>query len=459
MIPFRPRRTQVFYGPYEFGLVGTAPTFNWATSVVRDGKLDQLFQQNTLDFNGTMLRAGLPSGDLASFVQDINGLQTALTTPNQEFRILYDGNPIVSGIYPRINNVVIDEGTWADRVEYSFELEYDESFSASGQVQSFSETWGFNEAEDRRSALVQHDISAVGLNTGGSGINNALSNAITFVNSKTGYQNAVVGTPAFVQVSGVTFDAYEELRSEQVDTQSASYSVSETFTLSSGNYVRTGTAQLSQADDGINTLTIDGNIRGLGRGEVCYDRALAAWSGVVRPSLPAEASGIYQALGGRATIFTNDFDSLSVTENRSLGTIDFSASYTDSPSDNLPSGVTDFSINVQDNQPVGVFASFGIPERVEGNIVQNIGTTTEGSFAVQGSATGKSDFPFVQLLAYVEDRVNAIRPIASNYTTLRQTSKSINKDELNNVVSFNISWTYTKELTSIDAFDGDVTIE
>jgi hypothetical protein len=235
--------------------------------------------------------------------------------------------------------------------------------------------------------------------------------------------------------------------------------VSETFTLSSGNFVHTRTGQLSQGEDGINTISLDGTIRGLGRGDNAISRATTAYNGNIKPNFAADASGVYSELGGLATLFTNNFNTLSVTRNEFAGTVDYSVSFTDSPSDNLPSGILDLTFTVQDNEPTRLFASFVIPERTIGNVIQDIGTSTEGTFTIQGSVQGKSDFPFVSLLSFVEDRVNNNRPQPIDYQTLRLTDKSINKDELNNTVNFNFTWTYTLELSQVDSQNGPITVD
>jgi hypothetical protein len=385
-------------------------------------------------------------------------LQQALASGNQEFRILFNGIPQLSGIFPKVSNVTFDEGTWTTRIDYSFTFDYEEDFFSTS-VQSFTEAWTFDEQEDRRSVTANHNVSAVGLNTNPSGANNAFANARTFVLSKTGYDNVVAGSPAFVQVSGTPTAAYEELRNEQVDVQGGTFAVSETFTLSSGTFIHTRTGQFSQDDNGVGTVSINGNIRGLGRGDTAYPRALSAWDDDIKPKLPADASGIYSELGGDATLFTTSFNSLSVTRNTFGGTLDYSVAYTDSPTENLPSGILDFTFAIADQEPVRLKASFSIFDRSLGNVVQDVGTSTEGTFSIQGNTVGKPGFPFDDLLSFVEDKVNESRPIPANYVTLRLTQKQINKDELNNTIQFNIGWTYTKELSGVEDGTTDLVID
>jgi len=441
--------SEMFYGNYQFSPV---PLFSWTTETIYDANAVHTFIRHTLDFTGTLLD-GRPSqnGSLDFLILRMKALQNGLASGQQEWRVNFDGNPVISGIYPRVTSVAFAEGIWIDRMDYTFTFQYDEDFHNTG-IQSYTETWNFEEQDDRRTVSAKHDISAVGLNTTPSGVNNSVSNAMTFVLARTGYGNVVAGAPAFVQVSG-SYSAYEELRTEQIDVQAGTFGVSENFTLSSGSYIHKRTSQFAQDDQGIITVSMDGEIRGLGRGDTGWPRALSGWQNQVRPRMPMDASGTYSQLNGTAILFTSNPKSLSITKSEFAGTINYSVAYTDSPTENLPSGILDFTFNVVDNEPVIVYASFPIFERSLGNVIQNVGTSSEGTYSITGSAVAKPDYIFNDLLDYVETRVNARRPSSVNYQTLRLTQKQITKDEDNKTVNFSIVWTYTKELSQA-AVDG-----
>ncbi|HEX5187376.1 MAG TPA: hypothetical protein VFV86_10855, partial [Nitrososphaeraceae archaeon] len=260
--------------------------------------------------------------------------------------------------------------------------------------------------------------------------------------------------PAFIAASG-TVAAYEGRRTENVDVGQGSFSINETFILSSGAYVHTYSYQLSTNNLGVSVVNLDGNIRGLGRDGKAYPRAYAGWLNI-KNNLPAEASGAYSELGGHATLYTNNYESFSLTRNKLLGTLDYSVSYTDDSTQNLPSGIQDFSISVQENKAMRLFASFPIMERTLGNIVQDIGTTTEGTISITGTAVGEQGYPFDDLLVYTESRINELRPLSVNYVTLRLSDVNVTKDELRNTVNFTITYTYTKDLSNILNGDDDI---
>lgn len=442
---------RMFYGNYEFV---PAPIFSWNSELVRDPKQDALCIRHTLDFTGTLLYTG---GNDDSFDLVYNKklkLQAALASGKQPFLITQNGSPIVSGLYPLIQNVQFGEGVWVDRIPYTFSMIYEEDSENLG-ISSYNETWDYEENADRSTATASHAISAVGINTNPSGLNNAFSNAKSYVLAKKGWSNVVASTPAFVQASG-TYDAYEELRTENVDVAGGSYSINEKFTLSSGTYIHTSTASLSIDDASIGTLSIDGNIKGLGRSTLAFSRALTGWK-AIKPKLPLQASGYYSELEGPATLFTSHTTSYTVTRNEFDGTITYQVSYTDSPAENIPSGLQDWSINVSDQKPVRLYASFPIMERTLGNVVQDIGTSTEGTYTISGSAVGKANYPFASVLSYVQEQINLKRPLAVNYQTLRLNSKQINKEEDKNTVNFTLEWIYTVDLSQA-AVDGYITI-
>ena len=441
------------YGDYNFSPV---PIFSWSNELVRDEKQESLFLRTNVDFEGNLLET-LPSesGNFPKMYLQKELLKRALTeSGRQEWIITHEGNSVQSGIFPLVTNLEFAAGVWVDRIPYTFTFVFEQALSGKIPVQSFQENWNFEENEDR-SVTVSHDLSAVGINTSINDTSNSIQNAKLFILSRIGYSNVPAGHPVFASgTSNLPLTAFEERRTESVDVQAGSFGVTEQFTLSSGNYIHIQNGQFNTDAEGITTVSLDGNVRGLGRGDISYQRAISAINSIVRPNLPFDASGVYSEFGGEATIFTDTPQSRSFTKNKFAGTIDYSITYTDDPTQDLPSGVQDFTITVQDDKPVRLFASFPIMERALGNVVQDIGTSTEGRFTISGSAIGKQGFLFTSLMDFVEGKINALKPMSIDYITLRLDSRSITKDEEKNTLNFTFVWLYTKDLSSIpDATD------
>ena len=430
------QRTNMYYGDYSFSPV---PTFSWNTVIVRDNKDEPLYKQHTLNFAGFLLvETASESGQLDTIIEKQNDLRDALGSGNQEWRITYDGISIVSGIYPKIQDVTIEEGLWVDRAPYSFTFIYDEDFNSTG-IKSYDESWQYAENEDRLTVEIIHDINAIGQNTNPSGTNNAFTNAKNYVIARTGYANAVANSPFFVQISGHSFSAYEEFRTEQVNVSAGGYGISEKFTLSSGVYIHTYTGNYSIDENGIVTTQIDGNIRGLGRGDAGFDNALIGWS-AISGNFPSVASGIYSRFNGGATLYTKNYDTFSVSQNQSAANIGYSVSYNDDPSEDLPDGIREATFTTSDNQPQNIYVSFSIPLRAAGVLFQNIGTKSVGQFSLNGNIIGSPSTEMSVLENYMNTKIDEYEPTSKS--EYYKTSHSITKDEDKKTLQFTVSWDY-----------------
>lgn len=433
-MPFPQLTTRMFYGTYEFAPV---PLMTWTTELVRSAQDESLSLRRTIGLEGQLL--GFPpvceSGNFPGLMAQREALHDAVTTSGQEFRITHEGIHQVSGIFPTLETLEFAAGTWATEIPYAIEFSYKEEIDGNA-VDSFSEVWEFEELEDRVSYSARHTISAVGTNTAPSGNNNALENARNFVLARTGFNNIPAGHPAFVQASGAAsgigaLDAYEELRSESVDVQAGSVTVNEAFTVSSGCFTHIQDGSFSTDEQGITTVQINGNIQGLGRTPLRFSRALDSYNNFIEPLLIPKANGIYTQFGGSGTLVTANPRSLSFSQNESAGTLTYTRTYNDDPASNLPPDIQDASLSVQVSEPVQLHATIPIPERSVGPIVQDVGTTTPGTYTISGNAVGKTGVSIATVKAFVQTQINANLPVAAtlNAQTIILTQKSVTTDE------------------------------
>lgn len=434
-----PLKTKMFYGSYEFRPV---PLFTWTTELVKSDQGESLSLQRTLDLTGLLLDeecSGFPS-----LMVERDNLHNAVTTSGQEFRITHDGMPVVSGIFPELENISFAEGTWASEIPYTISWTYSEAVEEKA-VENFSENWDFEESEDRLHFVVNHNVSAVGINTAASGGNNSLGNARNFVLTRTGYDKVPVSHPAFVQGSGAPLIAYETVRTESVDSQAGSFSVNETFVVSSGAFTHVQNGNFSKTQEGIVTVQIDGNIQGLGRGSEKFGRALSAYSTFIEPLLPSKAQQIYSQYGGSGTLVTSNPRTVSFSQTEQLGTIGYNRTYDDDPSSDLPPDIQDANVTVSISEPVVLHATIPIPERTVGPIVQDTGTTTPGTYTISGSVTGKTGVSINTVKAYALSLINGNLPSQGSLSaeTLIMTGKTTNTDELRRQFTFNLVWQYT----------------
>lgn len=422
--------TTMFYGAYQFL---PAPLMNKTIEYTYDAQ-GLVFIGNTYTLNGYLL---FPSGDFGEMMTRRAALEAALASGNQLFQIQHNSVPVIS-CYPTVNNVTFDEGVWVQKIPYSIEL-YEKTSSASiSGIESYSESWSFSEEDNNETIHVEHSVNAKGINTAGSGADNSLENAKTYVLNNTGYSSVPVFLPSFCKGSG-TLNAYESYRTENANENDGTYEITEIFTLSSGVYQHTLTSNFSTDDTGAVTVTVDGSVQGLGRGTTKFTNALIGWNDV-KSRIINTASGVYLRYGGTLNIPFNP-NTYSIAENSYLGTIEYSYTYIDSFI-SLPSGILEFEITKDIDEPVGLYASHAIINKIDGNIIQDLGTATEGTITISGRAVKKPDYPLADLKDYIETRITALAP-TGYATTYRVTQKSYSKDDTENVIEFSISWAFT----------------
>ena len=213
-----------------------------------------------------------------------------------------------------------------------------------------------------------------------------------------------------------------------------------------------------------------GTIKGLGRSNanasvgIAFDRALDGYN-TLRDSFPIEASGMYSLYKENASnfyLFTTNYLSLSVAENRCVATIQYSISYNDDPSENLPSGILEASTSVQRSEAVRLYATHPIIFRRLGNIIQDIKTTVEGRITISSSAraenTGDNTVDTNRAVAYIQSEVNRLRPNSADYQNLRHggTDQTLSDKDLSAQVT--VTYIFVTDLASVSDADSDIVL-
>ena len=423
--------TTMRYGDYYFSPM---PLLNYSVEYTYDADDELLYKLTTYSLTGSLI---VPSGEFVTMMTNKQALEDALGSGNQPF-VITDGGTVVTSGNPIVGSLSFDEGVWVNRIDYSTEMTIKDSSSASGNVESFVESWAFTEDENRRNVVVVHTVTAKGIDTSSSG-NNALENAKTYALIHTGYDTAPTFIPAFTEGSGV-LTAYSSLRTESADEAEKTYEITEEFVLSSGVYKYNQSATYDINEDGVASVTIEGDVAGLGRGnEDALTNAVVGW-GHIRDRLNDTASGVYVRYGGGKILNTTP-KSYSIGENSDAGIISFSYLFEDDTSV-LPSGITDFTMTKSTQEPVKLYASHAIVNKVDGPVVQDLGTSTEGTVSLAGSATKTDDYLITDLKSYINTRIAAEAP-TGYATAYRVTEQSYNIDETGNNVEFSVTWTFS----------------
>jgi len=474
---------EVWYGDHK---LVPAPFISWVVESQHDGNTKVRTVQTTrLTLEGTFV--DLPDGTYERMFEYQESLRSMFSVDAQEFKIvagagntnLASGTVIKDGIYPQITNVNVKPDIQHNVIDYTVDM-LESVASVSGQaVENMSDSWELSENDEDCYIDVTHTVSAKGINTLASGTD-AIDNARAAVSPRLGTTNIPYYLPEYTEPSGggspgaSRTNIYEVTvsRREASDILAGTYSVTEQFAIVSGTapYIHNNQNSFEENENGVATVTLRGTIKGLGRtnnnpsGGIGFDRALAGYN-TLKENFPVEASGIYSLYKENASnfyLFTTNSLGMSVAENRCVGTIQYSISYTDDPGENLPSGITEATTSVQRNEAIRLFASHPIIFRRLGNIVQDIKTTVEGRITINSSATaentGDSTVDTNRAIAYVQSEINRLRPNSADYQDLRVggVDETFNDKELSAQAS--ATYIFVTDLSSVSDADSDIVL-
>ena len=468
---------EVYYGGQR---LYPAPMIDFSREIVRNSANTALSQIDSYTLKG--IYVNVVSGYYHTIVSGMDTLRSIFLQDGLELQIkagggsttLPSGTLITSGIYPFVQRIGIPsrEDQW-QRFDYEVELVSRISVSGvSGTISSSTDSWECTEDTETGSSKLTHRVSAVGINTS-SGTSNALTNAKLFISGKLGTAGLTSGVlPAFISPpsGNADFRLFELTRSrnESFDNEAGSYEVTEVYVLTSGTlpYTHSRTYEFNRAKDGIITVSLQGTVQGLGRTDgnnVAYNgfyQAQSGFIGSVQPLFISDASGLYLSYGGSGILAVNNPQSKSITENRFLGTVVYSISYTDDPGEILPSGIAEQSLTIRRVDPVELIVSHTIPQRRLGNILQRIGTPTPGTITITATvkaiSTGNPTADTNTAIAYAQTLINQNRPNEADFITLRLTDVSQEPDKLKLTVNASVTYEFTSDLISVQSPNTDI---
>jgi hypothetical protein len=437
------------YGSYTFDPV---PLISVSRERVRDSSQNRLYDKVTINCAGWLVDLG---GDFGSLDVDYyQPLVSGLDVDCQELTITHESGVFIEGVYPRVEGFQAEESVWVDTKRYSFQFVYEEQLGGAHQflqaasgVLSYSDNWSWQEQDNDTTALV-HTVQAQGLNTACVALesvpvaSNALANAQSFVSARLGTSNIPAGYPEKIYDLYVNKSYIRRLSTETADVAAGSYSVTENFILASGlanSYIHRNTFQYSVDSKGIGSLQVNGNIQG--DGERAPDKDAYASSGwdIEEPLLFGAASGVHRELGATRFLNRNPI-SQSVTRNKSKGSIDYNYTYSDKLNAD-EEDIVDANWSIARQNPIAVFATIGIPGKLDGAVWQDIQTVADGTYTISGDVIGTT---IAAATAYAQELVNAYGGQTIG-TRRRITGHTFNKTPQDNSVNFSITWTFQND--------------
>lgn len=482
---------------YNNSILTPAPIFTFSVEPVFDGNGSRSQVKTSITLDGTVLI--LPSGSYEQMYYKQEILKNIFSVDYKDFVIiagagnstLPSGTIICSGIKPKINSLTIEPDIHVCKFDYSVDLESVVAASGvSGIANVSSNQWSFREDPETCTLEVTHSVSAEGAD----GVANKFAQAIAAVKPLLGINQLPIDIPYFTSPNasglfgfihpsnpsgGPVFEISHQ-REETADVANGSYSVTETFRLISGvPFFFTGkTASFQENENGIATVTIQGQVQGLGRtltpgqgllnGGLGFQRALSGFLNVVKPSLPYEASGVYlrykstPSISGLAIFNPSSY---SVTQNECRGIIDFSISYTDDPASLLPSGIVSSNCSVAITNPIRLYASHVIPFRRLGNLIQDIKTSTEGNIGIQcqvvSKNTGNKASDINRAVDYCESELERLRLLhasPSAYISLRLANLNQNISDSDLSCSVDVNYIFTTDIASVQSHESFINL-
>jgi hypothetical protein len=431
---------RMIYGGYEFAPV---PIINYAREIVRDEANNKFFNRVTLGCQGALLaqsgQISFGQLDKTKFV----ALKNALAIDRQLLTITHQSGYFASGVYPRIENFQTgDTNNWVSYLRYSFNFVWEEEFTKDQAVQSFSENWQWQETEDGR-VEVSHQIQAKGLNTNRDQSNNALQNARRFVQTKLGPGSIPILFPTQISViygKGLNVTYIRRLYQEQANPSDGSYYITENFILVSGhglNYAHKRNSQISTDQNNYSTLSVTGEIQGQGNTpDERTNNASAAWLSI-KSTLYNIATEDYTDLGGSRTLQLTPL-SINATTNPGAGKINYTYTFTDRLVDTNATNIISRDLTINRKDPIHIFVSKVIPGRTGGPVVQDIGTTNEGTYQISGKIVGVTLNDAINYANYLIGVYNGDSLGTKSWIS----DKSYDKDQVTNTVTFNITWMF-----------------
>lgn len=199
----------------------------------------------------------------------------------------------------------------------------------------------------------------------------------------------------FIYLSAQIYGGFNHSRSESFDVSAGTYSITDTWLLSSGTAYESYSASLSSnVEDPLTTISINGTIKGLSsmppsgyiyggdyRSQVHltpYQNAINKYHTITNQGTFGISSDIYKRARKLVNFDINPIPkSTSVGHNEFTGEITYNIDFDNRPITENIAGLKSSSISINDTYPGDVFATIPVIGRSNGPVLQYLGTRTE----------------------------------------------------------------------------------
>jgi hypothetical protein len=352
---------------------------------------------------------------LKSILHKQEALRLCFADEGKAFEIQpLDGSAPVK-CYPVVDNLDFQEDIWVQKCDYNITLRTSELFGFPGAedaaisneffvdadgnklyLQDVSEDWAleFNDTPqdptNPHSFRLTHTINAVGKKVYDDNglVSPGWEQARRWVTPRLGLDNTFL-----IATSGLNLPAYfqgfNHVRSESTDELAGSYGVTETWIISSGNFLEDFTVtKNSSSSEGKDRITIEGTITGLETRNNNFAITQTKWQAAKNKFDALTAANdfynravLYSQEPLRTQVVTNV-----IGRNPNTGVINYSYEYDNGP-ENCVDGALNEVFTITNINPTDVFAIIPVMGRSGGPVLQDMGTVTERKVQVSYEGT------------------------------------------------------------------------
>jgi hypothetical protein len=488
--------SKVYYGDDTCRLI-PAPLVNISKTFQKGGNGEIIGSLFTLTLTGSVLAwmgSPLSNGTFYSgnkyppdeVVTDVHRL-SAIQRKQEAIRYLFresgkkleiqgDGGLPSVRCYPRILEISFPEGIWYDKCEYTITMECDELLGGTFDqedvflqyISDASEEWSIDTNEEVAETLgipktytLSHSISANGKrfydDTGL--VKESWEQAKTFVLSKLGLDSQMLVSSGVLNLPSY-YQGLNHVRSENVNKQGGSYSVTENWILASGTATEDFTINTSDSLESLyKQVTIEGNVKGYDQRDSNLNIVTSKWDNAVTKfatvsTLPFIRAQQFSGLSLNIIPITE-----TIGRNPIQGTIGYTYEYNNRPM-TLISGVKSETITINDNLGGQLFASVFVLGRVKGPVLQPLGTKPVNTrslnieIVVEPTVYTNRTFSTIQSLINQKPSINPIysgsiyniisaaNPLNNGFTTVFQDQPQESWSLTERRYSYNCQWSF-----------------
>jgi hypothetical protein len=370
--------------------------------------------------------------------------------------------------YPRNFEINFPEGIWYERCEYTITMECDKLLGGPfaqedtylQYISDASEEWSIDTNEEAAETLgvpktysLSHSVSANGKrfydDTGL--VKEPWEQAKTFVLSKLGYDASIILSSGVLNLP-TYYQGLNHARSENINKQGGSYSVTENWVLASGTATEDFIINTSDSLESLfKQVSIDGNVKGYDQRDANLNITTSKWDNAVSKFTTVSALSFIRAqqFSGLSLNITPITETIG--RNPIQGTISYTSEYNNRPM-TLVSGVKSESISVVDNLRGEAFATVFVLGRAKGPVLQALSTkpasTRSLSIELVFPPTTYTDRSIATIRGLVGSHksdiqhiIDAVNPSGNGFTTVFQEPEQETYNITDSRYAYNTQWT------------------